>query len=643
MNAGGKYGAALSAIKREDQFLDYDSQFASSYPTENFQILYNSVPMVTTDGMSNATHNGMVAMTPYSGDSQQTTLSEADQIISQMNSVQSQYLHLLQPLEIGQQQPQLPNSLYSIDIYGCSNNNNNSCVVSKLDGNIIDPEGDKQNPMGYLQQPQHHQVTQGVAHDQYGYPHTYPQYMAAGATLDASSDSGISNDPGLSPKSIALGLKDPVACAADGSSPKEKSLKRRKSGQNPVFSRQYSSGSDKLSARSPAIQKLEVNTSGYRYFLESPISTTQRLDEDRVTYLNKSQYYPLTLENITPERVPKGVMCKSIIMLVFRDEKSKEEERKAWQFWHSRQHSYKQRILDIDTKNSQGVGPNSISELAFNAVSVKWNPREGPVRVNIAVHCLSTDFSNQKGVKGIPLHVQIDTHEILDTRKELLPVHRGYCQIKVFCDKGAERKTRDEERRRNAKTGKPENNFSRRKRMEEVFHSPCDRSEFYSMANLSSAPVFFRPTYQTGEFQQCESPKEVSCQEDENSSHSSPSQATEPMEEPSPAKTPRLTSCTSCNKHLTPLLYIKESSDKAYHAIHLEVPTVDELLKAIGQKFNKPMNKVTNFYKRSKKGILVRMDDNIIRHYSHEAAFLLEMNPVGPDEQVEVILVETCQ
>lgn len=42
-----------------------------------------------------------------------------------------------------------------------------------------------------------------------------------------------------------------------------------------------------------------------------------------------------------------------------------------------------------------------------------------------------------------------------------------------------------------------------RKRMEEVFHSPCDRSEFYNMANLSSAPVFFRPTYQTGEFQQC--------------------------------------------------------------------------------------------------------------------------------------------
>lgn len=33
-------------------------------------------------------------------------------------------------------------------------------------------------------------------------------------------------------------------------------------------------------------------------------------------------------------------------MLVFREEKSPEEEAKAWQFWHGRQHSVKQRILD---------------------------------------------------------------------------------------------------------------------------------------------------------------------------------------------------------------------------------------------------------------------------------------------------------
>ena len=36
-------------------------------------------------------------------------------------------------------------------------------------------------------------------------------------------------------------------------------------------------------------------------------------------------------------------------MLMFREEKSPEDEIKAWQFWHSRQHSVKQRILDAGT------------------------------------------------------------------------------------------------------------------------------------------------------------------------------------------------------------------------------------------------------------------------------------------------------
>ena len=35
-----------------------------------------------------------------------------------------------------------------------------------------------------------------------------------------------------------------------------------------------------------------------------------------------------------------------MVMLVFREEKSTEDEAKAWQFWHGRQHSAKQRILD---------------------------------------------------------------------------------------------------------------------------------------------------------------------------------------------------------------------------------------------------------------------------------------------------------
>ena len=36
-------------------------------------------------------------------------------------------------------------------------------------------------------------------------------------------------------------------------------------------------------------------------------------------------------------------------MVVFREDKHLDDERKAWEFWHSRQHSYKQRVIDICT------------------------------------------------------------------------------------------------------------------------------------------------------------------------------------------------------------------------------------------------------------------------------------------------------
>lgn len=55
------------------------------------------------------------------------------------------------------------------------------------------------------------------------------------------------------------------------------------------------------------------------------------------------------------------------------------------------------------------------------------------LQVFISVNCLSTDFSSQKGVKGLPLNIQIDTYSYNNRSNK--PIHRAYCQIKVFCDK----------------------------------------------------------------------------------------------------------------------------------------------------------------------------------------------------------------
>ncbi len=54
---------------------------------------------------------------------------------------------------------------------------------------------------------------------------------------------------------------------------------------------------------------------------------------------------------------------------------------------------------------------------------------------------------------------------------------------------GAERKTRDEERR----AAKRKMTATGRKKLNDDYHQPCERSEFYSMADLNKPPVLFTP------------------------------------------------------------------------------------------------------------------------------------------------------
>ena len=55
-------------------------------------------------------------------------------------------------------------------------------------------------------------------------------------------------------------------------------------------------------------------------------------------------------------------------------------------------------------------------------------------QVVLRINCLSTEFSSQKGVKGIPLHFVTDTYEDIET-ESAEPVHRAYCKVKIFRDK----------------------------------------------------------------------------------------------------------------------------------------------------------------------------------------------------------------
>ncbi|CAJ0967803.1 unnamed protein product [Ranitomeya imitator] len=223
-----------------------------------------------------------------------------------------------------------------------------------------------------------------------------------------------------------------------------------------------------------------VAGNNFEYTLEASKSLRPKPGDSTMTYLNKGQFYPITLKEIGSN---KGIhhpisKVRSVIMVVFADDKSREDQLRHWKYWHSRQHTAKQRCIDIaDYKESFNTISN-IEEIAYNAISFTWDlndegkfPRNcfifcpwaksgiAPVnrevhivQVFISVNCLSTDFSSQKGVKGLPLNIQIDTYSYNNRSNK--PIHRAYCQIKVFCDKGAERKIRDEERKQSKRKGK---------------------------------------------------------------------------------------------------------------------------------------------------------------------------------------------
>ncbi|KYB29831.1 Protein grainyhead-like protein [Tribolium castaneum] len=407
---------------------------------------------------------------------------------------------------------------------------------------------------------------------------------------------------------------------------------------------------------------------GFKYQLETPISTSQRREDDRITYINKGQFYGITLDYIPdPDKQLKSQTVKSIVMLMFREEKSPEDEIKAWQFWHGRQHSVKQRILDADTKNSVGL-VGCIEEVAHNAIAIYWNPLESPAKINIAVQCLSTDFSSQKGVKGLPLHLQIDTYE--DPRDTNV-YHRGYCQIKVFCDKGAERKTRDEERR----AAKRKMTATGRKKLDELYHPMCERSEFYSMSDLAKPPVLFSPAEDID--------KLTSMELQGFYPHDTDSSLTGPVDHKSgspfllhaaakPPTTPTLkfhnhfppdadkkdnildNSLTTDGSVFSPplkrtkmltgpgsagppplhervMLYVRQEVDDVYTPLHVVPPTTAGLLNAIENKYKISASSINNLYRKNKKGITAKIDDDMVAYYCNEDLFLLELKIVEED------------
>ncbi|XP_033615618.1 grainyhead-like protein 2 homolog [Fukomys damarensis] len=383
----------------------------------------------------------------------------------------------------------------------------------------------------------------------------------------------------------------------------------------------------------------QTSSGTFQYTLEATKSLRQKQGEGPMTYLNKGQFYAITLSETGDNKCFRHPISKvrSVVMVVFSEDKNRDEQLKYWKYWHSRQHTAKQRVLDIaDYKESFNTIGN-IEEIAYNAVSFTWDVNE-EAKIFITVNCLSTDFSSQKGVKGLPLMIQIDTYSYNNRSNK--PIHRAYCQIKVFCDKGAERKIRDEERKQNRKKGKgqapqaPSNNSSDGKLAAIPLQKKSDITYFRTMPDLHSQPVLFIPDVHFANLQRT---GQVYYNADDEREGSSVlvKRMFRPMEEefgPAPAKQMK----EEGTKRV--LLYVRKETDDVFDALMLKSPTVKGLMDAISEKYGLPVEKITKLYKKSKKGILVNMDDNIIEHYSNEDTFVLNMESMV--EGFKVTLME---
>lgn len=87
-------------------------------------------------------------------------------------------------------------------------------------------------------------------------------------------------------------------------------------------------------------------------------------------------------------------------------------------------------------------GAQAIECRQFDRISFRWNGKLG-ASVHIRFNCLSTDFSRIKGVKGIPLRLQIESEQsqlhhhypAAAMMQQISTAERTYCRIKLFRDK----------------------------------------------------------------------------------------------------------------------------------------------------------------------------------------------------------------
>ncbi|KAJ0008554.1 hypothetical protein NQD34_015969 [Periophthalmus magnuspinnatus] len=360
--------------------------------------------------------------------------------------------------------------------------------------------------------------------------------------------------------------------------------------------------------------------SDFQFSLGAPAATPYKPSELPMVYLNKGQFYPITLHGVDRSSGITATKVKTVVMAVFENDKTPDMQLRFWNHWHARQPTIRQRVIDIADYKEVFNSISNVEEVAFNALSFVWNPSE-EAKVYIGINSLSTDFSSQKGVKGQPLNLQIDTYDFSSGTNRL--IHRAACQVKIFCDKAAERKMRDEERKRSKRRGKSVDTNANKAPMS----SSSDCTFFQSIDDHATVPVLFIPETHLSSMRVSATPLDESERGTLKRLYAEKEESSSPPGKISRQEDPQRV-----------LLYVRTNAEEIFDALMLSTPTLAGLKEALSQKYNMQADTIGKIFKKCKRGIFVNMDDTIVEHYTNQSAFLIEMSEAAG--QIQMTLVE---
>ncbi len=224
---------------------------------------------------------------------------------------------------------------------------------------------------------------------------------------------------------------------------------------------------------------------------------------------------------------------------------------------------------------------------------------------------------------------------------------RAFCQIKTFCDKGAERKLREEEKRILRHQQQASSSASAAANGSFIL-SVQPRSVFQRAFDLVTPPIFYTPKSQP-------TPTVAAFAAPAPGAPAAASLTSRVGGGPSSGRSPAATAGVlgsngpvACSRreqkspyarsngpalhaHVSPsvdsrvMIFVKQDNEHVFTPLHVVPPSVVGIVRAISAKYQIDCTDIRYLFRRNSRGIVVRVDDDMVRYYCNGDVFLMQV------------------